>query len=89
MSQLATDIGRTNLIELDIPTEGLPIVSKPYTILLKYHDLVEHKVKWLEEAGIILHSMSDLASPIFMVPKKDNHMETTTNIKLTIMANLI
>ena len=33
--QNAMDIGSTNLIELDIPMEGLPIAFKPYTVLLK------------------------------------------------------
>ena len=32
----AIDIGRKNLIELDIPTEGPPIPCKPYSIPLKY-----------------------------------------------------
>ena len=31
ISKSATDIGRTNLNELDIPTEGPPIASKPYS----------------------------------------------------------
>ena len=35
MSQNTADIGRTNLIELDIPTEGPPIALKPYTVQLK------------------------------------------------------
>ena len=39
------DIGRTNLIKLDIPTEGLPNTSKPYTFLLKYHEFVDHEIK--------------------------------------------
>ena len=33
ISKNATDIGETNWIKLDIPTEGLSIVSKPYTVL--------------------------------------------------------
>ena len=36
ISKAATDIGRTNLIKLDIPTEGPPIASKPYSVPLKY-----------------------------------------------------
>ena len=32
--QSATDITRTDLLELDIPTEGLPIASKPYSVPL-------------------------------------------------------
>ena len=53
MSQNVTDIGRTNLIELEIPTEGPPISLKPYTISLKYCEFVDHEIKQLEEAGII------------------------------------
>ena len=53
ISQNATDIGRTNLIELDIPMEGPPTASKPYTVLLKYHEFIDHKIKQLEEVGII------------------------------------
>ena len=36
VSKSATDIGRTNKIELDIPTEGLPIACKPYSVPVKY-----------------------------------------------------
>ena len=53
ISQNTMDIGRTNLIELDIPTEDPPIMSKPYTVLLKYHKLIDHEIKQLKEAGII------------------------------------
>ena len=35
VSKFTTDINRTNLIELDIPTEGLPMESKPYTCSIK------------------------------------------------------
>ena len=62
------DIGRANLIELDILTEGPPIVFKPYTVSLKYRGFVDHKIKQLEEAGIISQTMSNWASDILMVP---------------------
>ena len=75
MSQNAMDIGRTNLIELDTPMEGLPIASKPYTVLLKYHEFTDHEIKQLEDVGIILQSLSDCSSPILVVPKKQDHME--------------
>ena len=71
ISQSTTDIGRTNLLELDIPTEGLPIASKLYLVLLKYREFTDQEIKQLEEAGIISRSMSDWASPILIVPKKD------------------
>ena len=76
ISQNEIDIGRTNLIELDIPMEGPLIASKLYTVLLKYLEFVDHEIKQLGEAGIILQSMSDWASPILVVPKKQGHMET-------------
>ena len=53
MSKNVMDIGRTNLIELDIPTEGPPIATKPYIILLKFCEFVDHEIKQLEEVGII------------------------------------
>ena len=36
VSKSVTDIGRPNLLELDILTEGPVIASKPYTVPLKY-----------------------------------------------------
>ena len=71
VSKSATDIERTNVIELDIPTEGMPVASKPYTIPLKYREYVDHEIKQLEEAGIISRSMSDCTSPILVIPKKE------------------
>ena len=63
ISQTALDIGRTNLIELDIPTDGLPIASKLNTVLMKYHKLIDYEIKQLEEMGIISQSMSYWARP--------------------------
>ena len=71
VSKSAADISRTNLIELDIPTEGPPVASKFYTVPLKYREFVEHEIKQLEEAGIISRSMNDWASPILVIPKKE------------------
>ena len=62
VSQTAMDIGRTNLIELDIPTEGPPIPLKPYTVPLNYLKFADHEIKQLDKAGIISSSMSDWAS---------------------------
>ena len=70
VSKSAMDIGRTNLIELDIPTGGPCVSCRPYSILLKYRDFVDEKIKQLEDADIISRSMSDWASPILVVPKK-------------------
>ena len=72
VSKSVTDIERTNLIEFDIPTEGLPIACKPYSVPLKYCDFIDQEIKQLEDTGIISHLMSNWASPILVVPKKPN-----------------
>ena len=69
------DIGRTNLIELDILMEGLTRVFKPYTATLKYCEFEDHEIKQLDEAGVISQSMCYWASPILVVPKKQDHMD--------------
>ena len=58
------------LVEMDLPATGLPIASKPYTIPLKYKSFVDEEIKLLEDAGCILKSISDWASPICIVKKK-------------------
>ena len=70
VSKSATDIGQTNLIELDIPTDGPCVSSRPYSIPLKYRDFVDEEIQQLEDAGTISRSMSNWASPILVVPKK-------------------
>ena len=81
VSKSTTDIGRTNLIELDIPTTGPPIACKPCSIPLKYWDFVDQEIKQLEDADIISHLMSNWASSILVVPKKPilNVSSTTDN----------
>ena len=78
VSKSATDIGGTNLIELDIPTEGPHITCKPYSVPLKYRDFVDQEIKQLEDAGIISHLMSNWGSPILVVPKKPDLNASST-----------
>ena len=81
-SKSATDIGRTNLIELNIPPEGETIASKPYSVPLKYWDFVDQEIEQLEKTGIISHSMFNWASPILAMPKKpDIHTSNPTGTK--------
>ena len=49
MSQTATYLGRTNLIELDIPAEGPPIASKPYMVPLKYELWTRRSSNWKKQ----------------------------------------
>ena len=65
------DIGRTQLVTMDIDTgDSPPVSSRPYTLALKHHKWVQKEIKMLERAGIIIKSMSPWASPIVIVPKK-------------------
>ena len=65
------DIGRTQLVTMDIDTgDSPPVSSRPYTLALKHHRWVQEEIETLERAGVITKSMSPWASPIVMVPKK-------------------
>ena len=65
------DIGRTQLISMDIDTgDSPPVSSRPYTLALKHHQWVQEEIETLERAGVITKSMSPWASPIVVVPKK-------------------
>ena len=71
ISQSVTDISRRDLLELDIPNEGLPVTSKPYSVPFKHREFMDQVIKQLDKAGIISRSMSNWSSPILIVPKKD------------------
>ena len=65
------DIGRTQLIEMEIDTgDSLPVAQSPYTLLLKHYDWVCQEIETLEKSGVIERSLSRWASPVIVVPKK-------------------
>ena len=65
------DIGRTQLVTMDIDMGDSPLVSsRPYTLALKHHRWVQEEIETLERVGLITKSMSPWASPIVIVPKK-------------------
>ena len=66
-STSSKDIGRTPLVKMDIDT---PICQRPYNLPLKHAEWVKKELHILEEAGIIVKSVSPWASPIVVVPKK-------------------
>ena len=70
ISKSPADFGRTNLIEMDLPTTGPPVSTKPYTIPLKYKPFIDKEIKLLEDVGCISKSLSDWASSICIVKKK-------------------
>ena len=65
------DIGRTQLIEMEIDTgDSLPVAQSPYTLLLKHYDWVRQEIETLEKSGVIERSLSRWALPVIVVPKK-------------------
>ena len=65
------DIGRTQLIEMEIDTgDSLPVAQLPYTLPLKHYDWVHQEIETLEKSGVIKRSLSRWASPVIVVPKK-------------------
>ena len=70
ISKSPADFGRTNLIEMDLPTTEPPVSTKPYTIPLKYKSFIYEEIKLLEDVGCISKSLSDWASPICIMKKK-------------------
>ena len=65
------DIGRTNLVTMNVDTgDSPPICQKPYTLPLKHYSWVQQEIETLECVGVIRKSISPWASPIIMVPKK-------------------
>ena len=65
------DIGRTQLIEMEIDTgDSLPVVQSPYTLPLKHYDWVRQEIETLEKSGVIERSLSRWVSLVIVVPKK-------------------
>ena len=65
------DIGRTQLIEMEIDTgNSVPLAQSPYTLPLKHYDRVRNEIETLEKAGVIERSLSPWDSPVIVVPKK-------------------
>ena len=65
------DIGRTQLIEMEIDTgDSLPVAQSPYTLRLKHYNWVRQEIETLEKSGVLERSLSRWVSPVIVVPKK-------------------
>ena len=72
-SKDSTDIGKTPLITMDIDTgDSPPVCQRPYNLPLKHREWVQKELETLERAGVIVRSISPWASPIVVVPKRQN-----------------
>ena len=57
---------------MDIETgDNSPICQEPYNLALKHVEWVQKELQILENAGVIVRSVSPWASPIVIVPKKE------------------
>ena len=65
------DISSTNLVTMHVDMrDSHAICQTPYTLSLKHCSWIQQEIKMLECAGVIRMSISPLASPIVVVPKK-------------------
>ena len=63
------DVGRTNLVQMDILTSGLPVIGKPYQISLNYPKSINKEIWLLQNTGYIPKNLSPWAAPVIIVPK--------------------
>ena len=65
------DIGKTQLIEMEIDTgSSVPLAQSPYTLPLKHYDWVRKEIETLEKAGVNRTKPITLGIPVIVVPKK-------------------
>ena len=82
------DIGTSTHPPVEIPTEGPPCISAPYTIPLKFRPWADNTINKLLEAGMIQQTMSMLASPVIIVPKKGLEVPKDPGTPLPVTAKL-
>ena len=73
---------------IEIPTEGSPCTSAPYTIPLKFRPRADNTINKLLEASLIQCTMSTWASPVIIVPKKGLELPKDPGTPLPITAKL-
>ena len=73
-TDVLTDVpGKTNLLKHDVKLNSdIPVSKKAYTLPYALRDKVKKEIQDMVEAGIAEKSTSPYASPIVIVPKKDN-----------------
>ena len=63
------ELGKTDLIQHHIETEGPPIKQRPYRVSEKQRQCIEKHVTDMLERNIISESLSPWSSPVVLVPK--------------------
>ena len=87
MSKSSSDIGLTHLKEMILHTEpgSIPVVSKPYSLILKHYKFVKEELANVLEAGLIEQSLSSNAAPIMVVPQKAPAGSSLTEMKRLVI----
>jgi len=67
----AQELGCTNVVEMDIVDNGVPVVCKPYRASAAERKTIAGIVKEWKKAGIVSDTVSPYASPVLLVQKKD------------------
>ena len=75
-------LGDCNVLEHDIDTgDAKPIHTPPYRQSSKVREKIQKQIQEWLEAGVIRPSRSPWASPVVMVPKKDNTMRMCIDLR--------
>ena len=82
------DIGTSIHPSIEIPTEGPPCISAPYTIPLKFRPWADNTINKLIEASMIQQTMSMWASPVIIIPKKGLEVPKDPGTPLPVTAKL-
>ena len=82
------DIGLSTHPPVEIPTEGPPCISAPYTIPLKFRPWADNTINKLLEASMIQCTMSTWASPVIIVPIKGLELPKDPKTPLPVSAKL-
>ena len=82
------DISTSTHPPVEIPTEGPPYISAPYTIPLKFRSWADNTINKLLEAGMIQQTMSISASPVIIVPKNGLKVLKDPSTPLPVTAKL-
>lgn len=77
------DLGCTNITEMSIElTSSVPVVYRPYRLSYQEREKVRGMIDEMLEAGIIRESVSNYASPIILVRKKDGKVRMCVDYRL-------
>lgn len=65
-----TELGCTNVIQMDIEDDAKPVVSKPYRTSVSERNTISKFVQEWKDGGIVTETTSPYASPVLLVQKK-------------------